>query len=67
MQITLYPTFVALVSTTGSAVSGCNEDRGGAPNVKRLTLDVAQAQFKTAGFGVSAKDVSMFSVVIRVA
>jgi hypothetical protein len=67
MQITLCPTVVALVSTLGSAVSGCNEDRGGAPNVKRLTLDVAQAQFKSTGFAVSAKDVSMFGVVITAA
>jgi beta-lactam-binding protein with PASTA domain len=64
MQIRLRPMVVALVVVTGFVASGCSEDLGGAPNVKGLTLDVAQQQLKTAGFGVSAKDDSMFGVVI---
>ena len=67
MQIRLYPALAALVATTGSVVSGCSEDLEGAPNVTGLTLNVAQARLKPAGFGVSAKDVSMFGVAIRVA
>jgi beta-lactam-binding protein with PASTA domain len=64
MQIRLRPMVVALMVAVGLAASGCSEDLGGAPNVKGLTLDVAQQQLKTAGFGVSAKDDSMFGVVI---
>jgi len=64
MQIRLRPMVVALVAAAGFAMSGCNEDLGGAPNVKGLTLDVAQQQLKKAGFGISAKDDSMFGVVI---
>jgi beta-lactam-binding protein with PASTA domain len=55
---------VALVAATGFAVSGCSEDLGGAPNVKGLTLDVAQQQLEQAGFGISAKDDSIFGVII---
>jgi hypothetical protein len=55
----------ALASVAAFAVSGCGqEDLGGAPNVAGLTLDVAQQQLKEAGFGVSAKDDSLFGVLI---
>jgi beta-lactam-binding protein with PASTA domain len=56
---------VALIAATAVGASACGqEDLGGAPNVKGLTLDVAQIQLKDAGFGVSAKDDSLFGVII---
>jgi len=64
MKVRLRPTIVALVAATALAASGCGEDLGGAPNVKGLTLDIAQQQLKKAGFGVSAKDDSIFGIVI---
>jgi beta-lactam-binding protein with PASTA domain len=58
------PIAVAAAAVT-LALGACGqEDLGGAPNVKGLTLDAAQAQLKSAGYGVSVKDDAMFGVVI---
>jgi beta-lactam-binding protein with PASTA domain len=54
---------IALSAITTLSACG-QEDLGGAPNVKGLTLDVAEQQLKGAGFGVSVKDDSMFGVVV---
>ena len=55
---------VATLAATATLAACGEEDLGGAPNVKGLTLDVAQQQLKAAGFGVSVKDDSAFGVVI---
>ncbi len=48
------------------AVASCGkEDLHGAPNVKGLTLDVARAKLKAAGWGVSVKDDAVFGALIE--
>jgi hypothetical protein len=56
---------LALTVAAALALGACGqEDLGGAPDVKGLTLDVAEQQLKHAGFGVSVKDDALFGVVI---
>jgi hypothetical protein len=56
---------IVVAPIAAATTSACGqEDLGGAPNVKGLTLDVAQLQVKDAGFSVSAKDDRLFGVII---
>jgi beta-lactam-binding protein with PASTA domain len=62
----VYVKLVALAAVAALGLTACGqEDLGGAPNVKGLTLDVAKQQLKDAGYGVSVKDDSLFGVIVE--